>query len=265
MLPACWRVAPGQRVHQRGLAGAVAPQQGQGLALAQGQRHIVQDHGLAVACAEAAPAATQPWAVSVVAKVHGRTCGSLAICCRASPSVSTAPLTSTVMRRCKAEHQIHVVFDQQHRHIRRQVGHGLQQFLALARRHTGHRFVEQQHAAARRPARSRSPAAGACRRPAPGWAGSSPRPGGTAPAICFAALGHRRLAPSGCHQRPPRPWCCDTVSASVCSGVSESNSWLIWKVRTMPRRARWCGASWVMSWPSSGCCRPWAPARRSAG
>ena len=37
------------------------------------------------------------------------------------------------------------MFDQQHRHIGGQVGHGLQQFFALARGHTGHRFVQQKH------------------------------------------------------------------------------------------------------------------------
>jgi hypothetical protein len=34
------------------------------------------------------------------------------------------------------------------------------------------------------------------------------------------------------------PRCCETTSASVSSGVIESNSWLIWKVRTMPRATR---------------------------
>jgi hypothetical protein len=54
-------------------------------------------------------------------------------------------------------------------------------------------------------------------------------------------------ATSGC----PGPRCCETTSASVCSGVIDANSWLIWKVRTMPRRTRRCGARRVMSLPSS--------------
>ena len=57
--------------------------------------------------------------------------------------------------------------------------------------------------------------------------------------------------PNTDHQRPPRPHCCDTTMANVCNGVMLTNSWLIWKVRTKPRRTRWCGASWLMSCPSS--------------
>lgn len=38
------------------------------------------------------------------------------------------------------------MLDQQHRHVGRQGRHGLQQLLALAGRHAGHRLVEQQHA-----------------------------------------------------------------------------------------------------------------------
>ena len=42
-----------------------------------------------------------------------------------------------------------------------------------------------------------------------------------------------------------------TTLINLLTGVIDANSWLIWKVRTMPRRTRWCGASCVMSWPSS--------------
>ena len=60
----------------------------------------------------------------------------------------------------------------------------------------------------------------------------------------LAALGHAPVAA----ERPATicalmPSCVETVSASDCSGVSALNSWLIWKVRTMPRRTRWCERS----------------------
>ena len=70
------------------------------------------------------------------------------------------------------------------------------------------------------------------------------------------------LCPSEGHQRRPKPERCETTSAKVCKGVMLSNSWLIWKVRTIPRPTRSLGASVLMSSPSStmrpalGCSTP---------
>ena len=146
------------------------------------------------------------------------------------------------MRRGEVEHQVHVVLDQQHRHIRRQRGHGLQQFLALARRHAGHRLVEQQHArlAGQRNRDLQQPALAVGQVLGPLVA--SRRSGGTAPATARNARPRPCLAPAPATSgRPLRgaatpPW--PAFPAASCA----SNSWLIWKVRTMPRRTRWCGA-----------------------
>src|SRR5262245_37499555 len=57
--------------------------------------------------------------------------------------------------------------------------------------------------------------------------------------------------PTRRHQSEPEPARSETARPIVSSGVRLANSWLIWKVRTMPRRTRWCGCRWVMSLPSS--------------
>ena len=57
--------------------------------------------------------------------------------------------------------------------------------------------------------------------------------------------------PMGIHQRRAASCRLATAMARLCSGVSVGNSWLIWKVRTRPRSTRWLALSEEMSWPSS--------------
>ena len=54
--------------------------------------------------------------------------------------------------RGEAEHQLHVVLDEQHGDVAREAGDGGEQFRALLARHAGRRLVEQQHL---RPGRQR--------------------------------------------------------------------------------------------------------------
>ena len=113
-----------QRVDQRRLAGAVAAQQRQRLALARARRPTSDEHdGLAVA------GATGRSTRSSSAMRRSRRGRPPARADRrrsppASPSANSAPLTSTVMRSREAEDQVHVVLDQQHRHVGRQRGDG---------------------------------------------------------------------------------------------------------------------------------------------
>ena len=253
----------GQRVDQGRLAGAVAPQQRQGLAGRQRQRHAVQDHGLAIAGAQVLDlqqlSHARPSPVPEVHRLDLRVARDLL---RRAFGQHGA-VDQHRHARGEAEHQVHVVFDQQHRDVGRQVAHGAQQFLALAGRHAGDRLVEQQHArlAGQRDGDLQQPAL-AVGQHAGGLVLHAGR-GGTARAAGRSARPPRGCAPSGCHQLAPRPRCCDTVSASVSSGVRLSNSWLIWKVRTMPRRTRWCGAQ-VRDVPAFQRDAPlaWARARR---
>ena len=50
------------------------------------------------------------------------------------------------MLRREVEDEVHVVLDQQHRHVGRQRGDDVEDLLALALGHAGDRLVEQQHA-----------------------------------------------------------------------------------------------------------------------
>ncbi len=138
----------------------------------------------------------------------------------------------------KAEHQVHVVLDQQHRHVGGQRGHGLQQFFALAGGHARHGLVEQQHARLagqrNRDLQQAALAIGQVLRLLLRHIAQAelleqlPRP-----------LGNRlRWRPAAATIARRCPACCDTTSASVSSGVIESKSWLIWKVRTSPRATR---------------------------
>ena len=51
----------------------------------------------------------------------------------------------TMMRLAKPEHEVHVVLDEQHRDVLRQVVDRGEQLGALVARHAGGRLVEQQH------------------------------------------------------------------------------------------------------------------------
>ena len=62
------------------------------------------------------------------------------------PCVNTAPCTSTVISLREPENDVHVVLDDQHRDIRVERGHHIEDEMALRRRHAGGRLVEQQHA-----------------------------------------------------------------------------------------------------------------------
>ena len=170
----------------------------------------------------------------------------------ASPSAKTAPLTSTVTRRAKLKtRSMSCSISSTDTSAGKRVD-DVEDLLALAFGHAGDRLVEQQHARPAGERQSRSRAGGACRRAARRRAGPARRRGGT------GAAAHRTPAPTrgvGAEPLPPAPRRCRAaarpLSASDCSGVSSPNSWLIWNVRTRPRRTRRCGARRVMSSPSS--------------
>ena len=84
-------------------------------------------------------------------------------------------------------------------------------------------------------------------------AGASRRPGGTARAASRSASSTRASRAQRRHQRAPTPARCATRERQRSrSGVSSSNSWLIWNVRTRPRaHAPVRRAARVMSSPSS--------------
>src|SRR5574337_753931 len=131
----------------------------------------------------------------------------------------------------EAEHQVHVVLDQQDRHLARQRGDGLEQRAALAGGNAGGRLVEQQHA------RSRVV-----------WCATSSRRSRSS--SCAASSTTSAYAPTGRQNRAPTPRCSHTASATDSSTVISANSRLIWKVRASPRLTRWCWLQRVTSSPS---------------
>ncbi len=203
--------------------------------------------------------------MGIVLRGPGRplcTFGSLAMASRRSPSVSSAPLTSTVMRSAKLNTRSMSCSMSSTDTSGRQRGHGLPAARRRsAGRHARHGLVEQQHA---RLGRRSAMAISSRRLLAVGHelasAGVQPRRrGGSCSSNCPDRA--RRLRPcpppSGRHQLPRRcPCCCDHGERRcVSSGVIESKSWLIWKVRTSPRRhALDAAASVVMSSPQQRAC-----------
>ena len=129
------------------------------------------------------------------------------------------------------------MLDQQHGHVGRQFADGGKELLTLGIRHAGRRLVEQQHV---RPAgegeRDLEQALLAVRQDRRALVHDV---GQAEPFEDLDDLiGHRR---SAADQPPPIaavPEPFGDRKTDVSSGVRSPNSWLIWKVRAMPRRTR---------------------------
>ena len=132
-----------QAVDQRRLADAVAAQHRQRLALAQPEGHVGQHDGAAIAGREVIDG--EQFSHRGSRRDRRRARAGRRRSPSGSPSTSRPPSTSTEMRSREAEHQVHVVLDQQHRDVGRQGGDGVEDVAPLGFGHAGRRLVEQQH------------------------------------------------------------------------------------------------------------------------
>ena len=236
-IPARWRVTPTSVVSSVVLPVPLRPSSASDSTLAEREADVVDDDRLAVAGAQAlARAAGQAWLASpeidgLDLRIAGDLVGRALDEQRAVDQHRDA--------RGEAEHEIHVVLDQQHGDVggqRRERVEDLAATRSPARRPPARRAAAR---AAGSPAQSRSRAAGACRR----GASRTLRCMTSDRCNCAAARLPRppRMSrvPARAATSAPRPLALrDTRAAASRSGVSASNSWLIWNVRTSPRRAR---------------------------
>ena len=163
------------RQQQRRLADAVAPEHGQAALLGNLERHAVEHDRVAIAGAHVARAraAAQPWMrPAEIDLAHARVGRDLL---RRALDQNLAPHHDDDARG-EAEHDVHVVLDEQHGDVLRQARRSPR---TARRSHRGARRPPARRAAApsawwRAPARSRAAAAG--RRPARGSADSSTAP-----------------------------------------------------------------------------------------
>ncbi len=154
------------------------------------------------------------------------------------------------MRSREAEHDVHVVLDDQDRDLGGQRRDRVEDQVALGRGHAGRGLVEQQDLGAggeREGDLDQALAAVGQRRDRlqrllvePEIASAARRPRRTAP----------RSVPSGRQKRRLEPVRSPSASATLSTTLELRNSWLIWKVRARPRRARACCGRRVTSRPS---------------
>ena len=141
-LAAARRIEADDRVHQRGLAHAVAPEQAEDLALLElqatgpaGRRRRRSRCG----CPELPES---PWINRSPDRFPGPSrCGGSA---PVAPVSSTSPKCSTEICVGHVEHHVHVVLDQQDREIRIEPHEELRHLGRLARGQPGRRLIQQQ-------------------------------------------------------------------------------------------------------------------------